>query len=184
MLWIISGPSSVGKSTFIKSEQFFALTGVRADAPVLKPKNQPGLDPRLLGEADCFVHYNILRPVSLFAKREANAQTPDDQFRARSTQFEKDPWWTEFSARTGDKRAVVLVANRGVILHRVANRRGYKVEYWRALYQKLNLPDIYRAWCSELERNEIPFVFADATASKYKRIDSSAAFEIIDRDSQ
>jgi 2-polyprenyl-3-methyl-5-hydroxy-6-metoxy-1,4-benzoquinol methylase len=184
MLWIISGPTSVGKSTFIRSEQCFALTGFRPKKRlVIKPMDVPASDPRLLGNRDCFVHYNMLRPVSLFAKQEANNATQQREYQTRSIQFTADPWWNEFIRRTKDKpkRAVVLVAGAAAILERVGWRRGYNIEYWTSLYEKLNLPDIYRAWCSELERNEIPFTFVDATGSTYPVLDAAAAFQIVDR---
>jgi hypothetical protein len=186
MLWIISGPTSAGKSTFILSKQCFALTGFRSKTLVVKPMDDPlgQINPRLLTDADCFVHYNMLRPVSLFAKHEANHTTARSEYRLRSTQFLTDPWWNEFSVKTKDKqkRAVIVVANRATILERVGRRRGYNIEYWKALYEKLNLGDIYRAWCSELERQQIPFMFVDATGSKYLTLEAGAAFEIIERD--
>jgi 2-polyprenyl-3-methyl-5-hydroxy-6-metoxy-1,4-benzoquinol methylase len=185
MLWIISGPSSVGKSTFIRSKQCFALTGLRPKKTlVIKPMDLPDrLDPRLLADVDCFVHYNMLRPVSLFAKHEATKATSQREYQTRSIEFMADPWWNEFSRRTIDKqkRAVVLVASVAAILERVGGRRGYNIEYWRSLYEKLNLPDIYRAWCSELERRQIPFVFMDATGSTYPVLDPAAALEIVQR---
>ena len=184
MLWIISGPTSVGKSTFIRSEQCFALTGSRPKKRlVIKPMDVPASDPRLVANADCFVHYNMLRPVSLFAKHEATKATSQREYQTRSIQFTADPWWNEFARRTKDKpkRAVVVVASMAAILERVGGRRGYNIEYWKSLYEKLNLPDIYRAWCSELERQQIPFTFVDATGSTYPTLDASAAFEIVDR---
>jgi 2-polyprenyl-3-methyl-5-hydroxy-6-metoxy-1,4-benzoquinol methylase len=141
------------------------------------------LDPRLLADIDCFVHYNMLRPASLFAKHEATKATSQREYQTRSIQFTADPWWNEFSRRTGDKqkRAVVLVASVAAILERVGGRRGYNIEYWRSLYEKLNLPDIYRAWGSELERQQIPFMFVDATGSTYPGLDAAAAFETVHR---
>lgn len=183
MLWIISGPSSIGKSTFIKSGKCSDLTGLPMETPVLKPKNKPGLDPRLLGDADCFVHYNILRPVSLFAKREATDETQPEEFRSRSTQFTADPWWVEFSQRAGSKQAIVLVANLVSILKRAGARADYKIEYWQNLYAKLQLPQIYRAWFSELNRHKIPVLLVDATGATYPKLDADAALAIIDRDS-
>jgi hypothetical protein len=183
MLWIISGPSSIGKSTFIKSGKCSDLTGLPPETPVLKPKNRPGLDPRLLGGADCFVHYNILRPASLFAKREATSATSPEQFRSRSTQFTADPWWVEFSERAATKQAIVLVANLVSILKRAGARADYKIEYWQNLYTKLQLPQIYRAWFSELDRHHIPVLLVDATGTNYPRLDADAALGIIDRDS-
>lgn len=183
MLWIISGPSSVGKSTFIRSEQGLTLTGLPPETPVLKPKNRPGLDARLLGDAECFVHYNILRPVSLFAKREATTTTSAEQFRTRSTQFNADPWWVEFSERTDKRQAVILVANRIAILRRASARPDYKIEYWEELYAKLHLSQIYRAWHAELDRHRIPVVLVDATNTNYRTLDLDEAFAIIERDS-
>jgi hypothetical protein len=183
MLWIISGPSSVGKSTFIRSGQGFTLTGLPPETPVLKPKNRPGLDARLLGDTECFVHYNILRPVSLFAKREATSTTLAEQFRTRSTQFNADPWWVEFSERTKKKQAIVLVATRTAILKRASARPDYKIKYWGELYGKLDLAQIYRAWHVELERHRIPVVFVDATNAAYPALDAAGAFAIIERDS-
>ncbi len=94
-----------------------------------------------------------------------------------------DPWWNEFTRSAGDKRkrAVVLVASVAAILERTGGRRGYNIEYWKSLYEKLILPDIYRAWCSELERQQIPFMFVDATGSTYPVLDAAAAFEIVHR---
>src|SRR5947208_10062362 len=184
MLWIISGPTSVGKSTCIQSKQFSALTGFRPKKKlVIKPMDVPATDPRLLADADCIVHYNMLRPVSLFARSEATDATSQHEYQTRSIQFTADPWWIEFSHRTRDKpkRAIVLVANAGAIWERAGGRRGYNIEYWRSLYEKLNFPDIYRAWCAELERQQIPVTFVDATGSTYPSLDAAAAFEIVDR---
>ena len=184
MLWIVSGPTSVGKSDFIRSEQFFALTGLRPKKKlVIKPMDVPASDPRLLADADCIVHYNVLRPVSRFARSEATEATSQPEYQTRSIQFNADPWWNEFTRLTRDKpkRAVVLVASATAIVERVGWRRGYNIEYWRSLYEKLNLPDIYRAWCSELERQQIPFTFVDATGSTYPGLDATAAFEIVQR---
>lgn len=184
MLWIISGPTSVGKSTFIRSEECFALTGLRPKKTlVVKPMDMPGLDPRVLTETDCFIHYNMLRPVSLFAKHEATETTSQADYHSRSLQFMADPWWEEFCRRAKDKpkRAVVVVANLAAIVERAGGRRGYNIPYWKLLYEKLDLPEIYRAWCTELERQNIPFIFVDATGSTYPHIDAEAAFKIVDR---
>jgi hypothetical protein len=178
MLWIISGPSSVGKTTFIRSSRCFEITSLLAETRIIKPVNTPGPDVRLRGLDDCFVQYNILRPVSLFAKRQAAPETPVEEYRTRSVQFADDPWWVGFSQLATPKKALVLVANRAGILERASSRPRYKIDYWKALYEKLNLAEIYRAWALELKRAEIPYTFIDAINPGYAELDQESAFSI------
>jgi len=182
MLWIISGPSSVGKTTFIRNRRCVALTGLPPETPIIKPVNAPGPDRRFQSVTDCFVHYNILRPVSLFAKAQAKKTSAIDEYRARSVRFADDPWWFGFAHEPADKKALVLIANRAGILERARNRSRYKFDYWKALYEKLRLSDIYRAWFAELNRTGIPHTFVDATNSGYAELDQDSALAIVDAD--
>jgi hypothetical protein len=182
MLWIISGPSSVGKTTFIRNSRSLALTGLPPDTPIIKPVNAPGPDARLQNVKDCFVHYNILRPVSLFAKRHAQKTSTIEDYRARSVRFADDPWWLHFCQVAAEKKALILIANRTGILERARNRSRYKFDYWKALYEKVRLSDIYRAWSAELKRAEIPHTFVDTTDSGYAELDQESAFAIVDAD--
>ena len=59
-LFIISGPSSVGKSHFLRGGHAAAITGIAADAPVYIPGE--GIPKPLPNNRDCFLHYNINRP--------------------------------------------------------------------------------------------------------------------------
>jgi hypothetical protein len=182
MFWLISGPSSVGKTTFIRSSRCLALTGLSPETPIIKPVNAPGPDVRLQNMKDCFVHYNILRPVSLFAKREAHEKSAIDEYRARSVRFADDPWWAGFARATTGRKALVLIANRAGILERACNRPRYRFDYWKALYEKVKLSDIYRAWSAELNRAGIPHTFVDAINSGYAELDPESAFSIVDAD--
>jgi hypothetical protein len=182
MFWLISGPSSVGKTTFIRSSRCLALTGLSPETPILKPVNAAGPDGRLQSVKDCFVHYNILRPVSLFAKREAEKTSAIEEYRARSVRFGDDPWWRGFAQAAAEKKALVLIANRAGILERARDRARYKFDYWEALYQKVKLSDIYRAWAAELNRAGIPYTFVDATNPGYAELDQDSAFAIVDAD--
>src|SRR5207237_2402506 len=128
---------------------------------IIKPVNTPGPDARLESAKDCFVHYNILRPVSLFAKRQAKETSTIEEYRERSVRFADDPWWLHFSQVIADKKALVLIANRTWILERARNRSRYKFDYWKTLYEKLSLSDIYRAWSVELNRVGIPHTLLD-----------------------
>ena len=182
MFWLISGPSSVGKTTFIRSSRCFAITGLSPETPIIKPVNAPGPDARLQNVKDCFVHYNILRPVSLFAKREAEKTSAIEEYRTRSLRFAADPWWLGFAKVATEKKALVLIANRAGILGRARNRPRYKFDYWEALYGKVKLSDIYRAWSAELNRAGIPYTFVDTTDSGYAELDHDSAFAIVGAD--
>jgi hypothetical protein len=182
MFWLISGPSSVGKTTFIRSARCLAITGLSLETPIIKPVNAPGPDDRLQGVRDCFVHYNILRPVSLFAKREAQKTSAIEEYRARSVRFADDRWWGGFAELVAEKKALVLISNRAGILERASNRARYKFNYWKALYEKVKLSDIYRAWSAELHRAGIPYTFIDTTDSGYAELDQDSAFAIADAD--
>jgi hypothetical protein len=182
MFWLISGPSSVGKTTFIRSSRCLAITGLSPETPIIKPVNAPGPDARLQSVKDCFVHYNILRPISLFAKRGAQETSAIEEYRARSVRFADDPWWLGFAQAATEKKALVLIANRAGILERARNRSRYKFDYWEALYGKVRLSDIYRAWSAELKRAGIPYTFVDTTDSGYAELDHDSAFAIVDAD--
>jgi hypothetical protein len=182
MFWLISGPSSVGKTTFIRSSRCLEMTGLSPETPIIKPVNAPGPDSRFQSVKDCFVHYNILRPVSLFAKREAEKTSAIEEYRARSVRFADDSWWIGFARAATERKALVLLANRAGILERARNRPRYKFDYWKALYEKVRLSDIYRAWSAELNRAGIPHTFVDATDSGYPELDPESAFAIVDAD--
>jgi hypothetical protein len=182
MFWLISGPSSVGKTTFIRSARCLAITGLSPETPIIKPVNAPGPDGRLQSVRDCFVHYNILRPVSLFAKREAEKTSAIEEYRARSVRFADDPWWAGFAQSATAKKALVLISNRAGILERASNRARYKFDYWKALYEKVRLSDIYRAWAAELNRAGIPYTFVDATNPGCAELDPESAFAIVEAD--
>src|SRR5215217_2286916 len=61
MLWIISGPTSVGKSTFLASPRCTELTGLPSGSPVYWPVDN--LRAEDLSSVDAYFHYNILRPL-------------------------------------------------------------------------------------------------------------------------
>src|SRR5689334_21803050 len=59
MLWIISGPSSVGKTQFIRSARCVELTGLSSDSAILSPSQ---VERGMTASGDALYHYNILRP--------------------------------------------------------------------------------------------------------------------------
>lgn len=144
MLWIISGPSSVGKSTFLMGARCREITGSNPESSVFFAHDQP--DSAASGSGDSFVHYNTLRPVDKFRRKwEAARQnkgrpslparlrqwvtsardddpTPEAWAKAAGN-FQSDPAWAALCQREGPKKAIVLLADRERILARVRERR-------------------------------------------------------------
>jgi 2-polyprenyl-3-methyl-5-hydroxy-6-metoxy-1,4-benzoquinol methylase len=142
MLWIISGPSSVGKSTFLTSPRCSEITGLPAGTPVVWPRTSEFLVD--YAKSDCFYHYNILRPFHLSSElrikrkqkgiirnlfgrvsgfgslsRPIRTQSPCDVV----TEFDLDPKWNDISERAIAKKVVVLVAGKQTILKRAGQRK-------------------------------------------------------------
>lgn len=189
MFWIVSGPSSAGKSTFLASPRCREITGLASGAPVRLPTAQ-GLD--LAGLGDGFVHYNLLRPArrflretgepGLFARllRRGAARESDAAFSAACVDFRSDPAWRAVLADPAPRKAVVLVADAECILARVRTRREiepgergkganvYPRASWRALYARTDLPRLYRAWCAELAACGIDCVLIDSNDLEFR----------------
>lgn len=184
MIWIVSGPSSVGKSTFINSNRCREITGLPADAPLLIPANERAItaESLMLPMDNCFFHYNLLRPADRTAKISST------EIRARSVLFSDDPRWATFLRNSAPTRALILVANREAILKRLGRRNiiepslktctrnTYDTSYWQNLYKNVDLLAIYSAWTAELDRNLISYSFIDASDYAYREIDAYRAF--------
>lgn len=175
-LWIISGPSSVGKSTFIQSAYCRALTGLPAAAPALTPyKLLPGTLDQLDG---CFLHYDLLRAVRprpwevLRALRWSMvriAQAPWLAVRQRTrtgtgiaASSRRTSWsnltWESILSHPIQKKAIVLVASRDTILQRVKARSG-KLERrrFRIIKRRYN----GRLWLDSYARVDLAQIYAD-----------------------
>ena len=139
-MWIISGPSSVGKSTFIESDKAVKITTISKEAPVIFPKDQIGKVYKL--NSDFYMHYNILRPChmieyfqqtsskysrlltlffrKLFATEQQNGHW--DHIKG-FWNYEIDTKWVEIAHADVPKKAIVLVTNLNTLLKRVKNRK-------------------------------------------------------------
>ena len=142
MLWIISGPTSVGKSTFLISPRCTEITGLPPGTPVVWPRTSQLLDD--YAKSDCFYHYNILRPFHLsfelkskrsqkgiirnFFGRVSGFGALSGLIRPQSTfdfatDFSLDPVWNDIRRCAISKKAVILVARKQTILKRARQRK-------------------------------------------------------------
>ena len=156
MICIVSGPSSAGKTTFLESPRALEVTGLPRTTRVWFPKQiGPGNPPT--GE-NAFIHYNILRPFQRTPRPQDVAFGPD--------LFAGDKQWRAILALPGEKRAVIVVADRATLVERVKARvdvetgdpHAYGVAKWLRLYNTISVDAVYRAWRDELKRRGIAYV--------------------------
>lgn len=182
MMWVISGPTSVGKSTFIKSPRCSEITGLSSQTPIVWAAKHDSLDN--FHETNLFYHYNILRPLHLKHRirrmRGAKQPTVDTD-----TSFNQDLPWNDLANREVAKKAIVLVTSKQTIAQRIMQRQTvensalirfkknhYPVEHWLNLLEQADLVAVYRAWCRELQSRSIPYTLVDSGDSNYPIIES------------
>lgn len=196
MLWIVGGPTSVGKSTFIGSPRCAEITGLPFGTPIVWPAKHSLLDEN--GRTDLLYHYNILRPphLKLRAKRPAFLKLLKTKPTLRNaTDFNQDPRWNDLAARGVDKKAIVLVTSKQTIMQRVRQREviesseptnsnnHYPARYWLDLLRQVNLVVLYRAWCRELRTQGIPYTLVDSSDDAYPIIEDEDRLPAILRSS-
>lgn len=183
MLWIISGPTSVGKSTFITSPRCAEITGLPCETPVVFPANQSRLDE--FGATDVLFHYNTLRPLDLKRCYEQSGLPTGQPAIRKATDFARDRPWNDLIKREVAKKAVVLVTSKQTILQRTSQRHvvesptlidlknhPYPNQKWIDLIGQIDLAALCRAWCDELRSCGIPYTLVDSSDNAYPIIES------------
>ena len=153
-VWLISGPSSAGKSTFLLDPVAEEICGIAKDTPVVMARKFGKKEI----QGDFAVHYNILWPAS-------RNVSPYD--------FENDPAWQNILKAKENLQAVVIKTSKKIIFERVSNRtiveseqlgqkeRKYKKDKWLTIYERVKLKKLYKSWIKELKRNGIPYIVVD-----------------------
>jgi 2-polyprenyl-3-methyl-5-hydroxy-6-metoxy-1,4-benzoquinol methylase len=181
MLWIISGPSSAGKSAFITSKYCAELTGLPPTSPIVWPGKHSQLDE--LGSTDAFYHFNLLR-----ALNKANDRNGDP-----AIQFAHLAFWSDLVKRDIPKKAVVLVCNEQTLMQRMGQRsfneepgsgstdaRKYAAQKWRKILAQVDLVALYQHWCDELRNNQIPYTLLDSNSYDYSVVDEDQLSVVVD----
>jgi hypothetical protein len=156
MLWIISGPTSAGKSTFIASPRAFALTGLPPECPVLWPSMTLQLSDMRM--RDAFFHYNILRSVAPKHWPAELAGQCVEAVTLEAIRFDRDRRWIELLDSHVEKKAIVLVAGKQTLVQRIEQRsineepdlsgreaKDYPTTLWLRLMEQVDLPALYAA---------------------------------------
>ena len=170
MIWIISGPTCSGKSTFLTSPARKQFTDISPSAPVYFPRNIT--EPRIFANHDFYYHYNILKYANqLFRKDLLNPEN--------YTNF-NDPNWIKLLSQNSGKKAIVLVVRRSVLEKRVVSRIDsepkkirpkHNVRFHReqklSLLGEVNLDLVYQEWCRELRLNQIPFMLIESREGSF-----------------
>lgn len=197
MIWIVSGVSSCGKSTFIRSPKAEEVTGLSFGTPVIFPFS--GFERLAKGETKAFFHYNLMRPlfhilrgkplVRLWLTLSRLSLVPswwgrprlDWEAISKKWNFSRDPVWSEFRGLRQARQAVVLATSLSTMLSRIELRehvekkelyqktrnRKYGKGFWASIYKEVRLFEIYSRWLNELEHCGINYCILDSTTDAY-----------------
>jgi hypothetical protein len=124
-------------------------------------------------DAGTVYHYNTLRPADAAWSRGSALST------SSYADFQGDPPWSRLAGLRHPIRAIVLVAPRVILLHRMAARdvieptlsggaSQYPRGHWQAIARAVDLNVLYLRWCAELEGNGIEFSLVDSSDYAYR----------------
>ena len=180
IIWIISGPSSVGKSDFIKNQRCAQITNFPPNTPVIMGYS---FDSNKYDGTPIYFHYNILRPLDIKLKKKRKEKSIKYFGVHREFNFDEDEKWKDLLRSPSTKKAIVLISSKETILKRLDKRRiveskklskrketHYPHKKWRNYYKQLNLIALYQQWFNELKVRGIPYKIIDASDRNYSII--------------
>ncbi|MCK6447331.1 MAG: hypothetical protein L6Q99_13150 [Planctomycetes bacterium] len=177
-LHIVSGPSSGGKSQFIRTLEGSYDELVFPSALERTP---------LASDRRYVLHYNLLRPVERLVGLH---ESPSLEKRARALGLEvrmrvQNPFATDRALRAlkrvdAQTSATVLVTPRAELERRMRERDAretlledglaYPREKWLELLAEVDLCAVYRDWLEFLRSRGIPYQLVDASDPSYRRL--------------
>jgi SAM-dependent methyltransferase len=192
MIWIISGPTAAGKSTFIMSPRCAELTGLAPSTPVIWTVAASELG--RFASTDVLFHYNILRLTGLRRLKRDHARTQMEDIgegTLRGFKFDRHAAWNTVATSPYPKKAVVLVVSKQTLSERMGQARpkewpefrgwtgNYSHDKWRGLVETVDLAALYRDWLQELRTNSISYLLVDSTTNTYPVIEEDALEDIV-----
>jgi hypothetical protein len=193
MIYLVSGPTSCGKSTFIEKCPRNRI-GIPKDVPVFFPKQVLEGAP-MYAYNDVIVHYNILRlypilgkamqekirclykKMTFFLKRQKGANFLWSEL-LKKWDYQQDPFITFLFNNNFAIKAIVLVANKDLIRQRMQKRlfveadskKPYPRTYWVSVLEQVNLLDIYNIWINFLQQNKIEYKLYNSNTMEYEEL--------------
>ena len=182
MIFLVCGPSSVGKSTYVQTAEALSAFGLETKPPLVFP-DEVGV--RDLPSQPYAVHYNILRPVHSLEDQGGLASA-----NARWS-YDFDQAWQRIVKLPGPKKAIVLVASVEDLKARAAVRTAiepelhavphpYPNEYWSKIYQKLDLRLVYQIFVAQLQELGIETEFVLSRDGTFTSLQSEEIYETLE----
>lgn len=191
MIWIIGRPTSAGKSTFIRSGRFAALTCLPPKTPVVWPRQRL----TKLANGDVIYHYNIVHRLFHNHRAALRARRRDIATRPTIMGFDDDSDWINVIELARPMRAVVLVTSKPTTRERMAERtriedqtstgveqRTYKAHMWWEIVQAVDLRALYADWCQTLDAHGIPYLLVSGEDDSYPVTTEVQAAELAGRE--
>ena len=187
IIWLISGPTSVGKSTFINSERCSEITNCPKDTPTIMAHS---FQSSVISDLPVYLHYNILR------SSEVKSGLFDlffrDEKKITEFEFQDDSIWTEILHANKIIKAIVLVSSEETILRRLEERqvveyehrvkgksRKYPKRKWKRIVSYVDMLSLYKQWCQELKLRGIPYILLNSQDRSYPEISREDNIESI-----
>lgn len=167
MAILIIGPSSVGKSTFISSEEGRELRGDSRNVIYgfqIADKEF---------SADTLVHYNMLHHALSFRGDYVLANEKWD--------FRDDPIFVRIVQSGLIEKSIVMVAPRLELVERIERRtqiepflnEAYKVKLWKEITEQIDIFRVYEHLLSLFDQLNIPYRIIFSSAYQPKRFQTS-----------